>query len=189
MALVDDRERALAWAARRLQTHARGAVLDLGCGEGRFLPSLGVGIDLDLIRLRIARARSPYVAVADAHALPFPDGVFDTVFANRMLNAAGRIDHVLAEVARILRDDGQLLVLTLARPAKPGDRLTAENGEVRLRTHFARVTVERCSDSEAAAAALFHATHPLGAGSAGSRSSTTASRTRLWPASDHRPRV
>jgi SAM-dependent methyltransferase len=83
------------WAAPRLAALARGRVLDLGCGDGRFLPPRGIGLDLDLDRLRVARATPALVVQADAHALPFRDRAFDTVFANRMVNAAGRIDDVL----------------------------------------------------------------------------------------------
>ncbi|MDP9265014.1 MAG: class I SAM-dependent methyltransferase [Chloroflexota bacterium] len=185
MAEVEARERALTWAAERLAAHARGVVLDLGCGEGRFLPPRGIGIDVDRSRLRSARTRSPYVALADAHALPFAEGTFDTVFANRMLNAAGRIDDVLAEAVRVLRADGQLLVLTLAvaDPSKAGDRLTAENGEDRLRRHFARVMVERCSDAEVRPASLFRATHPLAAPRAAGRDREVTASTSMCPSS------
>jgi SAM-dependent methyltransferase len=140
------------WARPRIAALARGRVLDLGCGEGRFLPPGGIGVDVDLERLRVARTRSPSVVRADAHALPFRGGVFDTVFANRMLNAAGRVDDVLREVARVLRPDGTLVVLTRARPRPENDRLDPENGAQRLSVHFAEVGVERDGD-----AALFAA--------------------------------
>jgi ubiquinone/menaquinone biosynthesis C-methylase UbiE len=131
-------------------------VLDLGCGEGRFLPAGGVGADLDLDRLRAAHARSAKLVQADAHALPFTDAAFDTVFANRMLNAAGRVDDVIREIVRVLRPDGTLVVLTRARP-RPDveDRLEPDNGADRLRAHFGEVTVQR-----AAGAALLVARKP-----------------------------
>ena len=130
------------WAAPRIAALARGRVLDLGCGAGRFLAPGGVGVDLDLERLRVARTRSPSVVCADAHALPFGGEAFDTIFANRMLNAAGRVDDVLREIARVLRADGTLVVLTRARPRPEFDRLDPENGAQRLALHFAEVGVE-----------------------------------------------
>ena len=137
----------IGWAAPRIAALSCGRVLDLGCGDGRFLPRGGVGVDLDLERLRAARRRSPLVVRADAHELPFEDEVFDTVLANRMLNAAGRIDDLLREVARVLRPDGTLVVLTRARPRPDDDRLDPENGAQRLGDHFATVDVEREGDA------------------------------------------
>jgi ubiquinone/menaquinone biosynthesis C-methylase UbiE len=145
------------WATPRIAAWARGQVLDVGCGQGRFLPPSGIGVDLDHERLLAARARSATLVQADAHALPFIDGTFDTVFANRMLNAAGRVDAVLSEIVRVLRPGGTVVVLTRARRKPEADRLDPENGAARLRAYFAEVTVERAADG-----ALFVATGPRG---------------------------
>lgn len=127
-----------------------GRVLDLGCGEGRFLPAGGIGLDLDPARLTTARARSRLVVRADAHHLPFREAAFDTVYAHRVLNEAGRIDRVLAEVRRVMRREGRLLVFTRARPDE-GDRVDRWTGEGRLREHFDRIAVERHPTDERAA--------------------------------------
>lgn len=139
---VQDRGR---WLERQLAALARGRVLDVGCGAGRHLRPGDTGVDLDPARVRLARDRSRRVAVADAHALPFPDGSFDTVYAIRMLNDAGRIDLVLREMRRVLTPGGRLLVHTRARPGA-GDRLDAENGEARLRAQFGSVRLVRSAD-------------------------------------------
>src|SRR5687767_8802221 len=66
-----------------------GRVLDLGCGEGRVARELGtktstvVAIDASPTLLRAAAAADPSgtYLLADATALPFRDGSFDTVVA------------------------------------------------------------------------------------------------------------
>jgi ubiquinone/menaquinone biosynthesis C-methylase UbiE len=139
---MDERARdPIDWLASRLAALTGGRVLDLGCGEGRFLPARGVGLDPDEERLRIARARSRLVVRADARALPFADGTFDTVYAIRVLNDTGDVDRALAEAVRVLRPRGTLLVYTRARLAE-GDRLDRWNGAERLRRHFAAVSME-----------------------------------------------
>lgn len=140
----------------QLSRSAGGRVLDVGCGEGRYLPPDGVGVDTDRARVAIARARSARVAVADAHRLPFREGAFDTVLAIRMLNAAGAIDDALREMRRVLAPGGRLLVYTRARPSSGGDRLDADDGLERLRSLFSSVELER--EPGEARGALFIAT-------------------------------
>lgn len=151
---------ALAWVAPRVSELATGRVLDLGCGEGRFLPRGGIGLDVDIDRLRRARARSPRVLAADARRLPFAASAFDTVCAHRMLNDTGDVDGVLAEIVRVLRPGGRLVVFTRAREAG-GDRLDRANGERRLARHFGRVTREIPPNDDRAA--LFVAERPRAA--------------------------
>lgn len=139
---MDDRASdALDRLAARLSLLTTGRVLDIGCGDGRFLPPGGVGLDIDMDRLTAARERSSLLVRADARALPFADGTFDTVYAHRMLNDTGNVDAVLTQIRRILRPSGRLLVFTRARPGE-GDRLDRANGEDRLRRYFERVHAE-----------------------------------------------
>ena len=146
---VQDQDR---WLRDQLRTLGSGRRLDVGCGTGRHLDPGDAGVDLDHARLLAARERYRLVAVAEAHALPFPDGSFATVYAIRMLNDAGRIDLVLREIHRVLAPGGRLLVYTRARPAA-GDRLDPDNGTARLATHFS--VVRAIPDPEEPGGVLF----------------------------------
>jgi len=102
-----------------------GRVLDVGCGTGggvralaaRF-PGVGlvVGIDKSETMVAEARARTDVDAervefrVADAHELPFSDASFDATFSLRVFEIVGEPRRVLAEMARVLRPGGRLVV-------------------------------------------------------------------------------
>jgi SAM-dependent methyltransferase len=91
-------------------------VLDVGCGNGRYLTALRArGIDAvgcDLSAGMVRATSHPAVAVADALRLPFAGGSFDLVLAPHMLYhvpdrvAAGR------ELARVLAPGGTCIAVT-----------------------------------------------------------------------------
>ncbi|GAA4337207.1 bifunctional demethylmenaquinone methyltransferase/2-methoxy-6-polyprenyl-1,4-benzoquinol methylase UbiE [Pigmentiphaga soli] len=58
-------------------------------------------------------------AVCDAEALPFPDATFDRVTVAFGLRNMTHKDRALAEMARVLRPGGKLLVLEFSRVARP----------------------------------------------------------------------
>ena len=95
-----------------------GEALEVGCGEGRVsraLAACGYRVTAcDPVGQLVEAAReagsaSAYVAAA-ADALPFPDRRFDLVVAYNMLMDLEDIDAAVAEMARLLRDDGTLFV-------------------------------------------------------------------------------
>lgn len=107
---------------RRLVAGARGRVLDLGCGTGRNLPlyrsgGVIVGLDIEAASLRRARRRAPGCALvrASAEALPFRDGVFDTVVSGLVFCSVGSPAAGLAEVRRVLAPSGELRMLEHVR--------------------------------------------------------------------------
>ena len=59
------------------------------------------------------------VAVCDAEKLPFPDGYFDRVSVAFGLRNMTHKDRALAEMTRVLKPGGKLLVLEFSRIAKP----------------------------------------------------------------------
>ena len=105
---------------------ARGLTLDLGSGTGRNLPlySAGVrviGVEPSADALTRARQRAPGTRLvrATAEALPFGDGVFDTVVCGLVLCSVSDPSRALAELRRVLRSDGQLRALEHVRSPRP----------------------------------------------------------------------
>jgi 2-polyprenyl-3-methyl-5-hydroxy-6-metoxy-1,4-benzoquinol methylase len=100
------------------------ALLDAGCGDGRYLEAIGssatrlVGTDISERILETARATAaragvePELVRANLESLPFPDGSFDVVLCTQV------IEHLLApadgvrELARVLRPGGSLVITT-----------------------------------------------------------------------------
>lgn len=116
-----ERSRLRAWRAW-LAGGARGRTLDLGAGTGRNLPLLpsgarGVAVDRHRDALDRARRRSPAVplVVARAEALPFRDGVFDTVLCGLVLCSVDEPAAALGEIRRVLRPGGDLRLLEHVR--------------------------------------------------------------------------
>ncbi|MDX8029269.1 class I SAM-dependent methyltransferase [Lentzea sp. BCCO 10_0856] len=101
-------------------------VLDVGCGTGNLLRATGkrhrdvelTGVDPDLKMLARAERkirRAGLTAQLDrgfAQELAFPDGSFDVVFSSLMLHhlETSAKDEMLAEVRRVLRPDGVLVL-------------------------------------------------------------------------------
>lgn len=92
-------------------------VLDAGCGNGRFLGTLpdtvvSVGADASLNLLRIARAkgRGRYHVCCALEQLPFREECFTTVLSCRVLQHLREQERAVAEMARVLAADGDLLL-------------------------------------------------------------------------------
>jgi len=96
-----------------------GDVLDLACGTANLLPMVGsyAGVDASLEMLLAARRKFATAALAAANsaALPFADVRFDTVCCASAFHIFPEPERALAEVRRVLRPGGRLLLLDWSR--------------------------------------------------------------------------
>jgi arsenite methyltransferase len=129
---------------------AGDAVLDVGCGRGLLLVAAArrvprgraVGIDVwqaadqsgnrPAVPLENARAEEVAdrvaVVTADVRRLPFADGAFDLVVSHWVIHnlyAAADRSRAIAEMVRVLRPGGHLLLADIAHRAEYLARLTA----------------------------------------------------------------
>ncbi|KDN84662.1 class I SAM-dependent methyltransferase [Kitasatospora cheerisanensis] len=94
-----------------------GIVLDVGCGNGKFVgrlhkdrPDVQV-VGMDISAGILADVAKP-VLVADAQALPFADDSADAVLALHMLYHVSDIEATIKEMARVLRPGCLLIAST-----------------------------------------------------------------------------
>jgi len=128
---AQQRERAAALADRLdtlLQLRGDERVLDVGAGTGAFAFAVAdrarevVAVEVDEELAERARADAPpnvEVIVADAEHLPFEFGSFDVGATLRMLHHTRRPELVIAELARVTRPGGVILVADQLAPVDP----------------------------------------------------------------------
>lgn len=136
------------------------AVLEVGAGSGHFAAHLGDRVDTSVLitdanPLLVAQAQMRHLAgiVAAPTALPLASGRFDCVLARRPQWTDVDVGPALRELARVLSDDGVLLVMAGSAHADGheldtlvGRRLrrrtvglTVDSGQAALSRHFAHV--------------------------------------------------
>lgn len=100
-------------------------VLEVACGRGGFLKRLSkagaraYGMDFSFAAVRLAKAKTldtdppvpACVVQGDAHALPFPDGVFDVIISCETIEHLPYPEKAVGEFYRVARP-GALLYLT-----------------------------------------------------------------------------
>ena len=126
-------ERTLALLRPWMEGADLGSVLDVGCGTAALLPRLAAwgarfdsytGLDLAPEMLRMARAKagdetSAAFVAGSAEALPFRAGAFDTAVSASAMHYWDAPDAALAEIRRVLRPGGRLLLLDWQRDPWP----------------------------------------------------------------------
>lgn len=105
-------------------------LLDLGCGTGRigwpFVAAgddyVGADLSLGMLREFAQRAAGARLVQADGHRLPFGDAAFDAVLLVQVFGGMSAWEEFAAEVSRVLRPRGTVLI---GRTAAPDDGVDA----------------------------------------------------------------
>jgi len=104
--------------------------LDVGTGAGALALALAplvrevVGLDPVPELLELARERSlpnTEFVEGDGTALPFADGAFDLTGTHRTLHHVAGADRIVAELARVTRPGGRVLVVDQLAPDDPAE--------------------------------------------------------------------
>jgi demethylmenaquinone methyltransferase/2-methoxy-6-polyprenyl-1,4-benzoquinol methylase len=122
-------------AADRAELEPGESALDVCCGTGDLAFALAsrvggqgyvIGSDfseamLDLAREKAASrgAASVRFEWADALALPYDDASFDAVTVGFGVRNLADLDHGVAEMVRVLRPGGRLVILEITQPRRP----------------------------------------------------------------------
>lgn len=106
--------------------HSGHEVLEIGGGVGTDLSQFarhGAHVtDLDLSAGHLAHARENFERRGlkgrfvhhDAESLPFPDNTFDLVYSNGVLHHTPNTTHVAAEIRRVLKPGGRIIIMMYA---------------------------------------------------------------------------
>lgn len=112
-----------------LVAQANGDVLEIGAGTGLNLAHYSSGVSslvltepsepmADQLREKLTDA-STQVVIAGAESLPFPEDSFDSVVCTLVLCTVDDPDAALAEIRRVLRPGGRLLLIEHVRNDDP----------------------------------------------------------------------
>jgi ubiquinone/menaquinone biosynthesis C-methylase UbiE len=113
-----------------VELHGEERALDVGTGAGALAFALAplvrevVGLDPVPELLALARERSlsnTQFVEGDGTALPFPDGGFDLAGTHRTLHHVAKPDRIVAELARVTRPGGRVLVVDQLAPDDPSE--------------------------------------------------------------------
>ncbi len=96
-------------------------ILDLGCGEGVYVPYLleraseVVGLDFSVGRLKKTKEKKIDVVLADASHLPFRDNSFDIIWASELIEHTPSLG-VFGKLERVAR---KMVAVTVPNPKGP----------------------------------------------------------------------
>lgn len=122
-----------------LERHARGRILDAGCGTGYHLRALEnvVGVDISGEMVRLASKTGRPVRRADIERLPFKKGEFDTVLCLYSVLNVCEWRKAIGELCRVVKGSGKVIVSVSSLYDK-GYRSLEEKSAVRPGGHAQR---------------------------------------------------
>lgn len=102
---------------QKFNCYIKGKTLDFGCGDGFFAETvfgkgkIDVGFDLKNSRAPTAEKNKIYKKVVyyESKKIPFPNGHFQTVISNCVLEHIFNLKQSLKEIQRVLKPDGYFL--------------------------------------------------------------------------------
>ncbi len=131
-AFIDEVETNLAFSM--FNTKKEMKVLDAGCGTGIFSLKLakkgcvvtGIDISRDMMTIAQKKAREHNeltidFKLMDINSLEFDENVFDAVFSMTAFEFVKQPEKAYAELYRVLKPGGQLLIGTISRDSKWGE--------------------------------------------------------------------
>jgi SAM-dependent methyltransferase len=154
-----------------LHLYPDAAVLEVGCGPGMLLEDIYervgengkiAGIDLNPHFINVANRRVKMLeygnaafVTGDCHTLPFEDGTFDAVVAEKLLMHVSPISRVIEEMKRVLSVGGRLVlsdydpytIMTAGPDPALTARVLASAARVYASPFAARETARACVDA------------------------------------------
>ncbi len=156
------------WVLDHVELHDGDRVVDVGCGPGLYVRELRARLEtLHVVPVDqspgMVRAAGGDGVVGDVQRLPLRTAVADVVLAAHFLYHVADIPAAVAELRRIVRPGGAVLVTTngtrhharvpeliaeageVARIPKPGHRFTVENAPTFLAVDFGAIELDEVS--------------------------------------------
>jgi len=106
-------------------------ILDMASGTGYLAERMGAvdlvctDISVHMLKRARAKAKGDFV-LADAHRLPFKDGVFHGTVSSFAMHEVGRPGEVLGEMFRVLRPGGEIAVMDVVQQTRFSKKILLE---------------------------------------------------------------